>query len=278
MTSATSATSPTIHCITCGYDLRRRGESDLCPECGRSVVATLAMRPLSQADPRWLRRIASGARLMGLAVAALAVVAIRDLFDNAYPVVESLAPVAILAFGVLSVGGAWRLATGDRAGPDRDGPFLRNALRAVDGVIVAAALLGAARTASLIYVQTAKATFTNDVHRIIVLGWEWTLPSFPILVCLAFARLAAILRRTHAPRLRRAVLFAALSFALPMLHLLLTMVLVNHYTWSSAVYRYVDAGAKVVTFAFLSGCTLAATVFFITATRLARLARPTIAA
>lgn len=53
-------------CRRCNYDLRGSDQSELCPECGESILRGDDAKLLKYAAPRWLRRIKWGAAIHAL--------------------------------------------------------------------------------------------------------------------------------------------------------------------------------------------------------------------
>lgn len=59
-----------IHCRSCGYDLRLLARNGRCPECATPLRESFTGPRLATADPRWLRKLALGANLLALGAMA----------------------------------------------------------------------------------------------------------------------------------------------------------------------------------------------------------------
>ncbi len=110
-------------CISCGYSLAGLSRETLCPECAFPVARSLDATPmLRTAEPRWLRGIAFGLRLLERAMwscTAAFVMAILAMFMAVIATTVSNLPTAVVAIVVapmfialiaaivFSIGGLW---------------------------------------------------------------------------------------------------------------------------------------------------------------------------
>lgn len=58
-----------VGCRSCGYNLRSQHRSGRCPECGVDVESSLRQDLLAFANPKWLRRVALGCKLVAIGLA-----------------------------------------------------------------------------------------------------------------------------------------------------------------------------------------------------------------
>jgi hypothetical protein len=125
--------SRTIHedipCTSCRYNLRGLTTGGRCPECGREIALTLAMReirglereipfPLFRADRRWLRQLIEGTALAIVAIAmrAIAILMADDLYSWKDPPWRTSLALLAIAW-VIEWWACWRLGTPEPLSP-----------------------------------------------------------------------------------------------------------------------------------------------------------------
>ncbi len=59
-----------LSCVNCGYNLRTLSATGICPECAAQVARSARGHYLQHAPARWVKRLASGALMMIIAIAA----------------------------------------------------------------------------------------------------------------------------------------------------------------------------------------------------------------
>ena len=119
-----------VICGGCGYNLKRQLAEGNCPECGRPVKDSGKGRWLQYHDPRWVRRLAMGAKgiMLGLLL-GLAVIPSTFLILFGFGV-EGIGVTLVLIEAGLIIGviGCWRFTTVD---PDHQIPQRLLSLRRI---------------------------------------------------------------------------------------------------------------------------------------------------
>jgi hypothetical protein len=102
-----------LPCHQCGYDVRGLSIDGSCPECNFPVRHSVRGNVLIYSDPRWLRRVARGAKWMGGAgvIGFIAGVTWVGTFSG-------LAAIVFLATVATFLAGAWMTTTADPSGID----------------------------------------------------------------------------------------------------------------------------------------------------------------
>jgi hypothetical protein len=102
-----------LPCHQCGYDVRGLSIDGSCPECNFPVRHSVRGNVLIYSDPRWLRRVARGAKWMGWAgvIGFIAGVTWVGTFSG-------LAAIVFLATVATFLAGAWMTTTADPSGID----------------------------------------------------------------------------------------------------------------------------------------------------------------
>ena len=109
-----------LPCRSCGYNLRGLSPRGVCQECQTPVDRALHGDLLRYSDPRWVRSLARGMRLLNSAVAltlvlVITVMVLRPLRETVW-LMMSLA----LGLGALAVAGVWLATRRDPAAIDRE--------------------------------------------------------------------------------------------------------------------------------------------------------------
>jgi hypothetical protein len=125
-----------LPCRTCGYNLRGLAVSARCPECDTAVARSLHGQRLCYSDPRWVRTMARGMRLISVTgLLALAYVAARYLVPLMVNASETTlgkalavaAPAIVLIIGGMGIAGLCMVTSRDPALGIASGRFRRDA-------------------------------------------------------------------------------------------------------------------------------------------------------
>jgi len=150
-----------VPCISCGYDLRGLMTDWNCPECGTPIRNSLRGDLLEFCDPKWVGRLAMGARLVYIACWVCVPLVVCIALGEPW----MLALLIHLAATCMFVVGSWLLTSIDRRGPMRKARlwsrWLTRAMAVVaivqDAILLTSALwLGEAAT-YLLLLRTATA-------------------------------------------------------------------------------------------------------------------------
>lgn len=108
-----------LHCIGCGYDLRRLDGNGVCPECGSPISASLAGNFLRFANPHWTRRVATGSTITLIGSMLVWLILVMLAMNNiSRGSATHVAMVTTLLGTLMMIVGVW-LMTGSE--PDRVG-------------------------------------------------------------------------------------------------------------------------------------------------------------
>lgn len=142
-----------VCCVSCGYLLENLPLPGPCPECGAAIGRSLAGDLLQFADPRYVKRLRSGARMASNAMLAGLVVVIAQLVAfvllplfalpggggagrGVLTIFTSIAGWLVLGAMLVFLSGWWQLASPTPGRPPEDGERTRIATR------IAAATVG----------------------------------------------------------------------------------------------------------------------------------------
>jgi hypothetical protein len=168
-----------LTCALCGYNLRGLRAIGDCPECGAPVERSLLPNLISNADPRWLRRILLGAGCIW-AELLFGGSAYDIRMKQVSPVLENTIRGMHILFYLLAVVGVYVLTT-----PNAFVPQTHRASRLRWALIIATAIAAAGRTANRLGVA-----FHQEL--LFWIGW-WIATTLAIelhLLCRYFAMLA----------------------------------------------------------------------------------------
>ena len=124
-----------VPCLNCGYNLRTRRISELCPECAADVAVSIRSDMLRFAPVDWVRRLASGARLLVAAVLGSLMLPVFGIFFGVNAALNGTLPpprfgflmgpamaLFVLVLGMLTLS-VQRLTTVDPRAPSREWAF-----------------------------------------------------------------------------------------------------------------------------------------------------------
>jgi hypothetical protein len=126
--TAIDSTSPTepvvveydLPCRTCGYNLRGLSPRGVCPECQTPVDRALHGDLLRYSDPRWVRSLARGMRMLNAAVALTLILVITMMVLQPLRERVWLMMSLALGLGALAVAGVWLATQRDPAAIERE--------------------------------------------------------------------------------------------------------------------------------------------------------------
>lgn len=156
-----------LPCRTCGYNLRGLAEGGRCPECDTPIDRSTRGDLLRHCDPRWVRTLARGMRIINHSV-ILGLLAIIGLAIFAPSLrLPWIAPASVLLVGAVMAVGVWLATEREPAAADIERMFSsRRALR----VLVVGAIVLQAAGGMLVTVSRTGALATKLAAAVIIIG------------------------------------------------------------------------------------------------------------
>lgn len=145
-----------LHCRSCGYNLRGLSDSGRCPECEAPVDRSTHGDLLHYSDPRWLRTVARGFRILNLSIALGLIALITIVILGRLAGMRWVTPASILIVGAIMVVGTWLATEREPAAADRE--FVLSSRRLVRGLVLAAILLQTGGTAVAFWSRSSSAS------------------------------------------------------------------------------------------------------------------------
>lgn len=137
-TEASGVIESDLPCRSCGYNLRGLFDGGRCPECDTPIDRSMRGDLLRYSDPRWVRTIARGLRIINIAV-VLGLISIIGLAILARSLgLTWLIPTTVLTVGAVMTIGVWLATEREPAAAENERLF---STRRVLRVLVVAAIV-----------------------------------------------------------------------------------------------------------------------------------------